>query len=76
MKLAVEKHCELQDLSADDLRNLGITADDSFYAALQLPAVLAQKNVPGGTAPNQVAAALKAAKKRLIAIGEVQHVGA
>jgi argininosuccinate lyase len=75
VQLAIQKHSELHDLSADDFRGVGITADDGFYAALQLPAVLAQKNVAGGTAPNRVSDALKAAKKKLLAIGEVQHVG-
>ena len=76
VKLAIEKHCELGDLSVDDLRGLGIAADDSFYAVLQLSSVVAQKNVSGGTAPNQVAVALKRAKKKLIAIGEVHHASA
>jgi argininosuccinate lyase len=76
VQLAVQKHCELQDLSADDLRSIGITADDGFYAALQLAAVLSQKDVEGGTAPGRVAAAVKAAKEKLETLAEVQHVGA
>ena len=76
VQLAVQKHCELHDLNADDLRSVGITPDDGFYAALQLAAVLAQKDVPGGTAPSRVAAALKVAKQKLATLAEVQHVGA
>jgi argininosuccinate lyase len=76
VQLAVQKHCELHDLNAEALRGVGITPDDGFYAALQLPAVLAQKNVEGGTAPSRVAAALKAAKEKLATLAEVQHVGA
>jgi argininosuccinate lyase len=76
VRVAVEKHCELHDLSADDFRSLGIAPDDTFYAALQLTAVLAQKDVVGGTAPNQVAAALRGAKRKLIAVGEVHHASA
>ena len=72
---AIEKHSELQDLTLEDFRNLGIAVDDGFFAALQLPSVLAQHDVEGGTAPMRVAAALKSAKLRLATIGEVQHVG-
>ena len=74
VQLAVQKHCELQDLGAEDLAKLGLNADEGFFAALQLPAVLAQHDVEGGTAPARVAAALQAAKQRLASIGEVQHV--
>ncbi|HEY3930429.1 MAG TPA: argininosuccinate lyase [Candidatus Koribacter sp.] len=73
VQAAIQKHCELQDLSAEDLRSIGIAADDGFYAALQLTAVLSQKNVEGGTAPSRVAAALKQAKAKLAALAEVQH---
>ena len=76
VQTAIQKHCELQDLSADDLRAIGISADDGFFAALQLPAVLAQKDVEGGTAPSRVAAALEAAKTKLAAMTEVQHASA
>lgn len=76
VQMAIQKHCELQDLSADDLQTIGIAADDGFYASLQLSAVLAQKNVEGGTAPSRVAAAIRSAKERLAALGEVQHASA
>jgi len=76
VQLAIQKHCELQDLSADDFAKLGFKADDGFFAALQLPAVLAQHDVEGGTAPSRVIAALQAAKEKLASIAEVQHVGA
>ncbi len=76
VQAAIQKHCELHDLSADDLHGIGITADDGFYAALQLSAVLAQKDVEGGTAPSRVAAAIRSAKHRLATLGEVQHASA
>jgi argininosuccinate lyase len=75
VQLAISRHCELQDLSAEELQRVGITADDAFFSSLQLPAVLAQHDVPGGTAPSRVASALEAAKRKLVALGEVQHVG-
>ena len=76
VQLAIQKHCELQDLSADDFAKLGFQPDDGFFATLQLPAVLAQHDVEGGTAPSRVIAALQAAKEKLASIAEVQHVGA
>ncbi len=74
VQLAIQKHCELQDLSAEDYAQAGLPVEEGFYAALQLPAVLAQHDVPGGTAPVRVAAALQLAKERLAAMGEAQHV--
>lgn len=74
VQLCLQKHCELQDLAAEDYAALGLRVDDGFFNALQLPAVLAQHDVPGGTAPARVAAALKAARERLAAVGEAQHV--
>ena len=76
VQVAIQRHCELHDLSAADFAQVGITTDQGFYAALQLPAVLAQKNVEGGTAPSRVTAALKAAKGKLAAFVEVQHASA
>jgi argininosuccinate lyase len=74
VQLCVQKHCELQDLSVEDFSTIGLKVDDGFYAALQLPAVLAQHDVDGGTAPVRVAAALNSAKEKLARIGEAQHV--
>ena len=51
VQLSIQKHCELQDLSAEDYSAIGLQVDEGFYAALQLPAVLAQHDVEGGTAP-------------------------
>jgi argininosuccinate lyase len=65
VRLCVEKGCELQDLSVGELQSCGIHADPGFYAALQLPAVLACHDVPGGTAPEYVKQALAAAKERV-----------
>jgi argininosuccinate lyase len=65
VRLCVEKGCEIQDLSAGELQSCGIHADPGFYASLQLPAVLACHDVPGGTAPEHVKQALAAAKERV-----------
>jgi argininosuccinate lyase len=65
VRLCVEKGCELQDLSVVELQSCGINADQGFYGALHLPAVLACHEVPGGTAPEYVKQALAAAKERV-----------
>jgi argininosuccinate lyase len=65
VRLCVGKGCELQDLSAGELQSCGIHAEAGFYEALQLPAVLACHDVPGGTAPEYVKQALAAAKERV-----------
>ncbi len=65
VRLCVEKRCELQDLSIGELQSCGIHADKGFYEALELPAVLACHDVPGGTAPDHVKQALAAAKERV-----------
>ena len=65
VRLCVAKNCELQDLPAAELESCGIKGDAGFYEALQLPAVLACHDVPGGTAPEHVKRALAAAKERV-----------
>jgi argininosuccinate lyase len=65
VRLCVEKGSELQDLSAAEFAGCGIQADAGFYASLELPAVLACHDVPGGTAPEHVKRALAAAKERV-----------
>lgn len=76
VQLCVAKHCELEDLSADDYASCGISADAPFYDALQLQQVLAIHDVPGGTAPSQVRAALQQAKETLLMYAGAAHVGA
>ena len=65
VRRGLEKHCELHELSAEQLESCGIHADAGFYAALKLNAVLACHDVPGGTAPEHVKQALAAAKERV-----------
>ncbi|HZD31569.1 MAG TPA: argininosuccinate lyase [Candidatus Angelobacter sp.] len=74
VQLCVERGCELEHLSAEDLASCGITADAAFYEALQLQQVLAIHDVPGGTAPSQVRAALKQAKETLLTYAGAAHV--
>jgi argininosuccinate lyase len=74
VQLCVAKGCELEHLSAEDYASCGIDADERFYGALQLTQVLALHDVPGGTAPLQVRAALKKAKETLSMYAGAAHV--
>jgi argininosuccinate lyase len=76
VQLCIEKGCELEQLSPEELASCGITVSDEFYRALTLSEVLKVHDVPGGTAPQQVKAALQQIKQRLSPLIGVAHVGA
>jgi argininosuccinate lyase len=76
VQLCVLKGCELEHLSEEDYAGCDIAADAAFYEALQLKQVLAIHDVPGGTAPSQVRAALKKVKDTLLMYAGAAHVGA
>ena len=76
VRLCVEKGCELQQLSTAELARCGIAADAGFYRALTLSDVIAIHDVPGGTALQQVKAALQKVKARLSPIVGGAHAGA
>jgi argininosuccinate lyase len=76
VQLCVAKKCELEQLAVDDFASCSINADPAFYEALQLEHVLAIHDVPGGTAPSHVRAALQAAKETLLKYSGAAHVGA
>lgn len=68
VRLCIEKGCELQQLSLDELKQCGIECDSDFYSCLDLRSVLDCHDADGGTAPDRVQAALSAAKKKLAAV--------
>jgi argininosuccinate lyase len=70
VKLCVEKHCELQDLTLDELRALNPVFDDSFHDCLKLASVLAIHDVVGGTAPARVRQGIIAARKKTESLRE------
>ncbi len=74
VQLCVEKGCELEHLSPEDYASCGIAADPQFYDALRLQQVLGIHDVPGGTAPAQVRAALKKTKEILSMLAGAAHV--
>jgi argininosuccinate lyase len=76
VQMCIEKGCELQDLSLDELRSLNPTFAQDFYECLSLTSVLAIHDVPGGTAPARVRQAIVLAKKRISAMLEEIHAHA
>src|SRR5438105_7363929 len=76
VQLCLEKGCELQDLSVQELRQLNPLFDEDFYSCLDLASVLALHDVPGGTAPAQVRRAIADAKRRIDFIREEAHAHA
>lgn len=76
VQLCLEKHCELQDLSLEELRSVNTKFNEDFYAALTLESVLAIHDVHGGTAPARVKQAMADAKKRIELIREDVHAHA
>jgi argininosuccinate lyase len=73
VQLCVEKKCELQDLSLDEMRKLSPKFGPDIHQQLQLEAVLACHDVQGGTAPARVQEALRAAQEKLATFEEA-HV--
>jgi argininosuccinate lyase len=76
VKLCIEKNCDLQDLTLEDLQALNPAFDKSFWDCLQLPSVLAIHDVAGGTAPARVQKAIAAAKKKIGSLREEVHAHA
>ena len=76
VQIAIEKHCELQDLSLDELRELNPAFAQDFYSCLTLQSVLEIHDVPGGTAPRRVKHAIADAKLRLASLREEIHANA
>ncbi len=65
VKLCVEKHCELEDLTRDELRALNPVFDEGFRDCLKPASVLAIHDVVGGTAPARVRQGIVAARKKI-----------
>ncbi|HEV8592987.1 MAG TPA: argininosuccinate lyase, partial [Pyrinomonadaceae bacterium] len=61
----IEKGMELNDIPLAELRKFSKHIGEDVFDALSLKQTLASKNRKGGTAPDRVAEALKAAKTRL-----------
>lgn len=73
---AIQKGCELEDLSLEELQRFAPKADADFYQAITLESVLDCHDVIGGTARHRVADALAQARKLLNEDKEAQHASA
>jgi argininosuccinate lyase len=76
VKLCLEKECELQDLTLDDLHAVNPLFDADFHACLKLASVLAIHDVVGGTAPARVRQGIVAARKKIESLREEVHAHA
>jgi argininosuccinate lyase len=76
VQMCLEKHCELQDLSLEELRSVNSEFAQDFYACLNLESVLGIHDVPGGTAPARVRQAMADARQRIEFIREDVHAHA
>jgi len=70
VKLCVERNCEIQNLTLNDLCRLHPAFDESFYECLKPAAVLAIHDVIGGTAPDRVKQGIAAAKRKIDSLRE------
>ena len=66
---AAAKGVAIEELPIDVLRSFSPRIDAAVMAAIALDAVVARRDVPGGTAPARVHAALRAARDRIEAFG-------
>jgi len=65
VRYAVERGCDLADLKLEELKEFSALIADDIYAVLTLEGSLAARNHIGGTAPQQVEAAIARARKML-----------
>jgi len=76
VRLALDKHCELQELTLEQLQSIDSHFDHGFYDFVKLENVLAIHDVLGGTAPERVRQAIAAARQRVGAVHEEAHAHA
>ncbi len=74
VRYCLDKGCELNDLTLDDLKQFGPEFEQDFFAAITLEATLDCHNVIGGTARHRVSEALKATEARVRQLTD--HYGA
>ncbi len=76
VKLCLEKNCQLQDLTLDELRTFSPAFDQDFHECLKLASVLAIHDVVGGTAPARVRQGIAAARMKIVTVREELHAHA
>jgi argininosuccinate lyase len=65
VRLGVERDCDLAALSLEDLRRFSPLVEADVFSVLTLEGSVASRNHIGGTAPDQVRAAIARARERL-----------
>jgi len=63
--LGLEQGMELGELSVDEIRSISNDIEEDVFDVLSLDSTLASKSAIGGTSPNRVEGALKAARESL-----------
>lgn len=63
--LAFSRNAEIQDLPLEEVQSIAPEATRTMLESLHLDALLAAKNLPGATAPDQVRTAAKALRERV-----------
>ena len=76
VRKAIDKGCELDGLTTEELKGIRPEFNGGFYESLQLASGLAHHDLPGGTAPNRVRQALTAAKEQLQCMREGSYAHA
>jgi argininosuccinate lyase len=79
VRYCLDKGCELNDLTLDELKQFGTEFEPDFFAAISLDATLDCHDVIGGTARARVRQALAEAEAKVDALAqktEVAHAGA
>ena len=65
VRFAEQKGVDLSDISLAELKDFSTLIEDDIYQVLSLEGSLASRNHIGGTAPNQVQAAISRARAKL-----------
>ena len=65
VKYCIEKNGTLEELSLDEYRQFSPVFDEDVYAAIDLLTCVAQRNLPGGPAPEAVKATLAFTRAKL-----------
>lgn len=65
VRFAESKGCDLSQLTLAELQQFSVTIEQDIFAALTLEGSLQSRNHPGGTAPEQVSAAICYARSQL-----------
>ncbi len=66
VRFAEQRGCDLSDISLAELKDFSVLIEDDIYQVLSLEGSLASRNHIGGTAPNQVQAAIARARSKLV----------